>query len=174
MKVTKENSNKVTPVLSQVISQCIPLVGAIGTKHEYGAAARCYVCVYSYPSHCSFKLDLKQPTGFWLKRSQKTTSHIRLLSVVLWVGHLSQVSLLFETWPETTHRILTNISTPKILQCNLQWEIITMWVTSDGRPLCSDMALHFYTFLPLMKDHLSYKTTFCGPVWCSLITGFTV
>ncbi len=38
----------------------------------------------------------------------------------------------------------------------------------------NNMALHFYTFIPPMKDHLSYKTTFCGPVEWSLITGFTV
>ncbi len=29
---------------------------------------------------------------------------------------------------------------------------------------CGNMALlHFYTFVPAMKDDLSYKTTFCGP-----------
>ncbi len=39
---------------------------------------------------------------------------------------------------------------------------------------CSNLALHFYTFVPLIKDHLSYKTTFCGPMGWSLITGFTV
>ncbi len=24
--------------------------------------------------------------------------------------------------------------------------------------------LHFYIFVPLIKDHMSYKTTFCGPM----------
>ncbi len=38
---------------------------------------------------------------------------------------------------------------------------------------CSNMALHFYTFVPLMKDHLSCKTMFCGPVG-RLVTGVTV
>ncbi len=34
--------------------------------------------------------------------------------------------------------------------------------------------LHFYPFVPVMKDHLPHKTTFCGPVgWC-VIEGFTV
>ncbi len=36
------------------------------------------------------------------------------------------------------------------------------------------MALHFYTFVSVMKDHLSHKTTLCSPVGWSLITGFTV
>ncbi len=27
-----------------------------------------------------------------------------------------------------------------------------------------NLDLHFYTFIPLRKDHLSYKTTFCGPM----------
>ncbi len=27
---------------------------------------------------------------------------------------------------------------------------------------CSNMALHFYTFVLLKKDHMSYKTTFCS------------
>ncbi len=39
---------------------------------------------------------------------------------------------------------------------------------------CSNFALHFYTFVPAMKDHLSHKITFCGPMGWSLITGFTV
>ncbi len=26
------------------------------------------------------------------------------------------------------------------------------------------MGLYFHTFIPRMKDHLSYKTTFCGPM----------
>ncbi len=26
----------------------------------------------------------------------------------------------------------------------------------------SDMALHFYTFVPMMKDHLQYKTNLYG------------
>ncbi len=38
----------------------------------------------------------------------------------------------------------------------------------------SNMAVHFYTFVPVMKDHLSYKTTFCGLVGWSLLTGFIV
>ncbi len=29
---------------------------------------------------------------------------------------------------------------------------------------CSNMSLHFYTFVRLIKDHLSCKTTFCGPM----------
>ncbi len=34
----------------------------------------------------------------------------------------------------------------------------------------SDMALNFYTFVPLMKDHLSYnKITFCGPMESFLV-----
>ncbi len=37
----------------------------------------------------------------------------------------------------------------------------------------SNMARHFYAFVLLMKDHLSYKSIFCGPVVWSLITGFT-
>ncbi len=28
----------------------------------------------------------------------------------------------------------------------------------------SNMALYFYTFVPPMKDHLSYETTLCGSV----------
>ncbi len=49
------------------------------------------------------------------------------------------------------------------IQWNLQWEATVM----KGWPLardhvCCHMSLHFYTFVPLMKDHLSYKTTFCG------------
>ncbi len=39
---------------------------------------------------------------------------------------------------------------------------------------CSNMALYFYRFVPVMRDHLTYKTTFCGSVGWSLITGFTV
>ncbi len=37
---------------------------------------------------------------------------------------------------------------------------------------CSNvvMALHFYTFVPPMRDHQSYKTTLCGPVGWSLDT----
>ena len=27
-----------------------------------------------------------------------------------------------------------------------------------------NVVIHFYTFIPPMKDHLSYKTTFCGPM----------
>ncbi len=27
-----------------------------------------------------------------------------------------------------------------------------------------NLGLHVYTFIPMMKDHLSYKTTFCGPM----------
>ncbi len=26
------------------------------------------------------------------------------------------------------------------------------------------LGLHFYAFIPLMKDHLSYKTTYRGPM----------
>ncbi len=36
------------------------------------------------------------------------------------------------------------------------------------------MTLHLYTSVPVMKDHLSHKTNFCGPVSWSFITGFTV
>ncbi len=39
---------------------------------------------------------------------------------------------------------------------------------------CSNMALHFYIFVPLMIDHLSYKTTFYGPMGWSFVTVFTV
>ncbi len=40
-------------------------------------------------------------------------------------------------------------------------------LTSDERPF-TKMALHFDTFVPTMKDHLSYKTTFCDPTeWSS-------
>ncbi len=41
--------------------------------------------------------------------------------------------------------------------------------------LCSNMSLHFYTFVSLIKDHLSYKTaTLCCPTeWCP-ITYFSV
>ncbi len=35
----------------------------------------------------------------------------------------------------------------------------------------SNMALSFYTFVPLMKDHLSYKTNLCDPVQWSLVAG---
>ncbi len=28
----------------------------------------------------------------------------------------------------------------------------------------TNLGLHFYTFIPPMIDHLSYKTPFCGPV----------
>ncbi len=28
----------------------------------------------------------------------------------------------------------------------------------------SNLALHFYTFVPVMKDDLFYKTTFCGVI----------
>ncbi len=27
-----------------------------------------------------------------------------------------------------------------------------------------NLGLHIYTFIPMMKDHLSYKTTLCGPM----------
>ncbi len=50
-----------------------------------------------------------------------------------------------------------------------------MWDWPVTRNLCcSKMALHFYTFVPVMKNHLSHKTTFCGPGGLSLIAGFTV
>ncbi len=47
------------------------------------------------------------------------------------------------------------------------------------RPMMSDHpitnnVLHFYTFVPQIKDYLSYKTTSCGPAGWSYITGFTV
>ncbi len=29
---------------------------------------------------------------------------------------------------------------------------------------CNKMAIYFYTFVPQMKDHLSYKTIFCSPM----------
>ncbi len=48
-------------------------------------------------------------------------------------------------------------------------------LTSNERDhCCSNIVLHFYTFVPVMKDHLSHKTTFCGPMGWSLITGLTV
>ncbi len=49
-------------------------------------------------------------------------------------------------------------------------KVINHWyiVRRDRPPtrdhISSNMALHFYTFVPQMKDHLSYKTTFCGPL----------
>ncbi len=62
-----------------------------------------------------------------------------------------------------------------VLLWNLQWETTAM----RDQPLmrdyfCNNMVLHFYIFVPQMKDHLSYKTTFCGPVGWSFVTGFTV
>ncbi len=39
---------------------------------------------------------------------------------------------------------------------------------------CSNIALHFYIFVSLMKDHLSYNTTFCGPMGWFHIAGFIV
>ena len=33
---------------------------------------------------------------------------------------------------------------------------------------------HFSVFAPLMRDHLSFKTTKSGPIGWSYITGFTV
>ncbi len=44
----------------------------------------------------------------------------------------------------------------------LQWETDLWW----DHCYCN-MALHFYIFIPVMRDHLSRKTTFCGPMgWC--------
>ncbi len=62
-----------------------------------------------------------------------------------------------------------------IIQWNLQWETIAM----RDQPLtrdqcCSNMALHFHTFVLVIKDHLSHKTTFCGPLRWSLVARFTV
>ncbi len=34
---------------------------------------------------------------------------------------------------------------------------------------CSSKALHFYTSVPVMKDHLSHKTTFSGPMGWSKV-----
>ncbi len=39
---------------------------------------------------------------------------------------------------------------------------------------CSNIALHFYTFVPAMKEHLSHQTTLCGPMEWSLIAGSTI
>ncbi len=40
--------------------------------------------------------------------------------------------------------------------------------------LDKNIALHFYTFIPAMRDHLSYKTILGGPmVGWSYIAGYT-
>ncbi len=61
------------------------------------------------------------------------------------------------------------------IQWNLWWET----TVKRQQPLmrdhfCSNISLHFHAFLPPIIDHVSYKTTFCGPVGWSLISGFTV
>ncbi len=35
-----------------------------------------------------------------------------------------------------------------------------------------NMALHFYTLVPAMRNHLSFKTIFCGPVRVVLLQRF--
>ncbi len=32
------------------------------------------------------------------------------------------------------------------------------------KPLSRKIDLHFYIYVPPIKDHLLYKTTFCGPI----------
>ncbi len=50
------------------------------------------------------------------------------------------------------------------IQWNLWWETTMMRDWPLKRNFSNNMALHFYTLVPPMKDHLSYKTTFCGHV----------
>ncbi len=53
--------------------------------------------------------------------------------------------------------------------------IFTSIVKPAMRDHCDDSDERLFpTFVPLMKDHLSDKTTLCGPVEWSLVTGFTV
>ncbi len=46
------------------------------------------------------------------------------------------------------------------IQWNMRWENSVMrgWPPMRDH-FCSNMALHFYTFVPLINSHLSYKTT---------------
>ncbi len=92
-------------------------------------------------------------------QKQKSIQDRDLLSWKVGMGwvkypHEMDLPLHFETYSETC-----------VLRPTLWWD----------RPLINhfsrSMALHFCIFVPLMKDHLSYKSTYCG--W-SLITGFTV
>ncbi len=51
----------------------------------------------------------------------------------------------------------------------VQWNLWFKTTALSDQPLMRDhfswnLDLHFYTFIPLMKDHLLYKTTFGGPM----------
>ncbi len=85
----------------------------------------------------------------------KTICHIKPLYVVLWGGLSSQVSLYISIWSAQILKLLYYcISTIYQSTVNVMLRFA----------ICPKMALHFYIFIHQMKDHLSYKTTFCEAV----------
>ncbi len=93
-------------------------------------------------------------------------------------------SLVCSEYPSSTGYVVWNewlwwtscmVTAAYLVTKYLWWETTVMrdWASTRDHH-CSNMALHFYTFVLVMKDHLSHKSIFCGPVGWSLITGFTV
>ncbi len=65
---------------------------------------------------------------------------------------ISQVKKVFPVMFTQKNRSRKNI------QWNLRWETTALTDWPPMRHCCSNMALHFYTFEPVMKDHMSHKT----------------
>ncbi len=86
-------------------------------------------------------------------------------------SHLSQTPTCLTSQSKQLHHVyftmvLQDLNchttfTGVLVQWNLWWETDLWW---------SNMALHFYTFVPVIKDHLSYKTTLCSTARWSLNT----
>ncbi len=91
----------------------------------------------------------------------------------------SNMALIFNTFVPP---MKDNLSYKTILCHLIWWSLAKRFILRPAmrdQPLmrnhfCSNMALHFYTFIPLMKDQASYKTTFCGLMGWSLAKCFTI
>ncbi len=100
------------------------------------------------------------------------------------ITNLAHALVLFHNWQWVhTHlygvvcllSILPTLVESKIEHCVLNHSY-TYSETCNERSLwwdhfTSNVAIHFYTVVPLMKGHLSYKCTLCKPLVWSNITG---